>query len=98
MTVLTTKKIPIELKTIPAWTLQAKTIARTFKLNSFLMSIASVRRIAKRAEKFEHHQDIDVWFDKVALTLTTRDASGLTAKDFSMAGQFDKIFANFLEW
>jgi len=61
------------------------------------MSIAFVRRIAKRAEKLQHHPDIEIRFDKVTLTLTTHDAGGLTAKDFSMAGECDKIFANFLE-
>ncbi len=61
------------------------------------MSIAFVRRIAKRAEKFQHYPDIDVRFDNVTLTLTTHDVGGVTAKDFSMAEECDKIFANFLE-
>jgi 4a-hydroxytetrahydrobiopterin dehydratase len=97
MTALTPAKIASELKDVPGWTLRGKAITRTFKLDNFLMSIAFVRRIAKRAEKFQHHPDIDIRFDQVTLTLTTHDAGGLTAKDFSMATECDKIFANFLE-
>lgn len=97
MTVLTPKKIADELKNVPDWTLRGEAITRTFKLDNFLMSVAFVRRIAKRAEKFQHHPDIDIRFDKVILTLTSHDAGGLTAKDFKMATECEKIFANFLE-
>ena len=94
---LAPEKITGELKTIPDWAHRAKTIVRTFKLDSFLTSIAFVRRVAKRAEKLQHYPDIGIQFDQVTLTLTTHDAGGLTAKDFFMAAECEKIFANFLE-
>ena len=61
------------------------------------MSIAFVRRVAKRAEKNQHHPDIDVRYDKVSLTLTTHDEGGLTEQDFILAEQCDEIFAKFSE-
>ena len=97
MTALTVKEINLHLKAVPHWTKRAQTIRRTFKFEDFLMSIAFVRRIAKRAEKIQHHPDIDIRYDKVTLTLTTHDAGGLTAKDFTLAGQCDEVFAKFLE-
>ena len=48
-------------------------------------SIAFVNRIAKRAQRLNHHPDIDIRFNQVTLTLTTHDAGGLTEKDFSLA-------------
>ena len=85
------------LKEIPGWTHQAKSLTRTYKFETFLLGIAFVRRIAKRAEKLQHHPDIDIRFDKVKLTNTTHDAGGLTAKDFELAEQCDNVFAKFSE-
>ena len=59
------------------------------------MSIAFVRRIAKQAQKINHHPDIDIRFDKVTLTLTTHDEGGITGKDFLLAGQCDVVFSRF---
>ena len=56
-----------------------------------------VNQIARKAQKINHHPDIDIRFDKVKLTLTTHDAGGLTEKDFTLAGQCDKVFAGFSE-
>ena len=97
MTALTTKQISVQLKAVPDWAHRAKTIRRTFKFADFLMSLAFVRRIAKRAEKIQHHPDIDIRYNKVTLALTTHDQGGLTKKDFILAGQCDEVFAKFLE-
>jgi 4a-hydroxytetrahydrobiopterin dehydratase len=59
------------------------------------MSIAFVRRIAKQAQKINHHPDIDIRFDKVTLTLTSHDEGGITKKDFSLARQCDEVFSRF---
>jgi len=61
------------------------------------MSIAFVRRIAKRAQKINHHPDIDIRFDRVTLTLSTHDEGGITEKDFTLARQCDVVFSKFLE-
>ena len=97
MPALTTEQIKLHLKDVPDWSQRAQTLVRTYKFETFLMSIAFVRRIAKRAEKIQHHPDIDIRFDQVTLTLTTHDVGGLTEKDFTLAGQCDEVFAKFLE-
>ena len=94
---MNTKQLGLHLTTVPDWTKRAQTIGRTYKFDGFLMSIAFVHRVAKRAQKMTHHPDIDIRFDKVKLTLTTHDAGGLTAKDFILAGQCDEVFSKFLE-
>jgi 4a-hydroxytetrahydrobiopterin dehydratase len=97
MPALTAKQIKLHLKAVPKWSKRAQTICRTFKFEGFLMSIAFVRRIAKRAQKANHHPDIDIRFDKVKLTLTTHDEGGITKKDFLLAKQCDAVFSKFLE-
>ena len=97
MPALTPEEVSVKLKVIPEWSAKGKTLSRTFKFDGFLMSIAFVRRVAKRAEKNQHHPDIDVRYDKVTLMLTTHDEGGLTEKDFTLAEQSDEIFAKFAE-
>jgi 4a-hydroxytetrahydrobiopterin dehydratase len=97
MPALTAKQISLHLKTVPDWTHQAKNITRTYKFETFLLGIAFVRRVAKRAEKLQHHPDIDIRFDQVTLSNTTHDAGGLTAKDFGLAEQCDEVFSKFVE-
>lgn len=97
MTPLPSEKIATALQAVPAWAQNAKTITRTYKFEDFLMSIAFVRRVAKRAEKLNHVPDIDIRFDKVTLTNTTHDAGGLTEKDFALAEKCDEVFEKILE-
>jgi 4a-hydroxytetrahydrobiopterin dehydratase len=55
-----------------------------------------VRRIAKQAQKNNHHPDIDIRFNKVTLKLTTHDEGGITEKDFSLARQCDEVYSRLL--
>ena len=92
MTALTTKEINLRLKALPDWAKRGKTISRTFQFDDFLHSLDFVNRVAKKAQKLNHHPDVDIRYDKVTLTLTTHDEGGLTEKDFSLAQQCDGIF------
>ena len=96
MPALTAKETSLHLKAVPDWSKRAKTILRTFKFEDFLNSIAFVNRIARRAQKMNHHPDIKICFDQVTLALTTHDEGGLTKKDFSLARQCDEVFAKLL--
>lgn len=97
MPALTTKQISLHLKAVSNWSKRAQTILRTFQFEGFLKSIAFVDRIARKAQKLNHHPDIDIRFNKVTLKLTTHDEGGLTEKDFSLARQCDEVFAKFFE-
>jgi 4a-hydroxytetrahydrobiopterin dehydratase len=92
MSALTSKETNLHLKAVPDWSKRANTILRTFKFEDFLKSIAFVNQIAKKAQKLNHHPDIDIRFDKVTLTLTTHDEGGITEKDFTLARQCDEAF------
>ena len=95
MPALTAKQISLHLKRVPNWSKRAQTILRTFQFEGFLKSIDFVNRVAKKAQKADHHPDIDIRFSKVTLTLTTHDEGGITEKDFAIARQSDEVFAKF---
>ena len=96
MPALTAKQVGLHLKAVPNWSKRAQTIFRTFKFKGFLESIDFVNRIARKAQKCNHHPDIDIRFNKVTLKLTTHDEGGITEKDFLLAGKCDEVFARFL--
>jgi 4a-hydroxytetrahydrobiopterin dehydratase len=97
MPALTAKQVSLHLKAAPNWSKRGQTILRTFKFSGFLESIDFVNRIAKKAQKYNHHPDIIVRFSKVTLKLTTHDEGGITEKDFFLARQGDAIFARFFD-
>ena len=95
MPALTTKQINLNLKAVPHWSERAQTIFRTFKFEGFLEGIDFINQVAKKAQKMNHHPDIDIRFNEVTLTLTTHDEGGITEKDFSLARQCDVVFSKF---
>ena len=94
---LTAKEIMLHLKTVPTWSKRGLKIHRLFEFQGFLGGISFVNRVAKKAQKLNHHPDIDIRFNQVTLTLTTHDAGGLTGKDFLLARQCDDVFAKILK-
>ena len=71
------------------WKYKANAIRKEYQFSSFRDSIVFVNRIASIADDLNHHPDIDVRYDKVALTITTHDAGGVTEKDLALAGKID---------
>jgi 4a-hydroxytetrahydrobiopterin dehydratase len=84
---LTESEIERRLLAVPGWQRRGSEITRTFAFADFAGSLAFVNRVAGLAEAMNHHPDIDIRYSKVTLTLTTHDASGLTARDFALAEQ-----------
>lgn len=79
------------LAAVPRWARRGSLIARTFEFTDFMAAIQFVNRVARLAEKANHHPDIDIRWNRVTLQLTTHDAGGLTEKDFQLAQQCDRL-------
>ena len=88
---LTAPEIKTALATVPEWKQPGDAIARTYQFKDFPAAIKFVHAVAELAEHAWHHPDIDIRWNKVALTLTTHDAGGLTEKDFDLARKFDAL-------
>lgn len=84
---LSESEIEAGLARVPGWERRGDEISREFAFADFQQAIAFVNRVAGLAEAIDHHPDIDIRYSKVRLTLTTHDASGLTARDFELAAQ-----------
>ena len=81
------------LAALPEWTLRAdgSAIDREFKFKNFSEAWAFMSRVALLAEKHDHHPEWSNVYNRVAITLTTHDAGGLSERDTQMAGAIDKL-------
>jgi 4a-hydroxytetrahydrobiopterin dehydratase len=86
---LSDPEVTDRLKSVPGWSLKGNAIERTYTFADFKGSMAFVNRVAALADEMDHHPDILVQYSKVALTLSSHDAGGLTERDFRLAGRID---------
>ena len=81
------------LAALPEWTLRGDGLAieREFKLRNFSEAWAFMSRVALLAEKHDHHPEWSNVYNRVAITLTTHDAGGLSERDANMARAIDRL-------
>jgi 4a-hydroxytetrahydrobiopterin dehydratase len=84
-------QIQSALASVPDWQRNGEIISRTYQFKDFPAAMKFVNTVAELAEQAQHHPDIDIRWNKVALALTTHDAGGLTEKDFALAKQCDAL-------
>ena len=75
------------LKTLKGWKPVAgrDAIAKAFEFADFNRAFAFMTRAALLAEKMDHHPEWFNVYNKVAVTLSTHDAGGVTQNDVAMA-------------
>ncbi len=91
MSPLSNTEITSRLSGLAAWKVESGELTRTFAFKDFLAALAFVNKVGDEAEKAGHHPDIDIRYNRVRLGLVTHDAGGLTAKDFDLATEADKL-------
>ena len=90
-TLLTEEQIAVRMKDLKDWMRRGNEIAKTVVHKDFVRAMGFVNSVALLAEKMDHHPDIDIRWNKVALTLSTHSAGGLTEFDFALAKQIDAL-------
>ena len=75
------------------WNVRADGLAieRAFKFKDFSQAWAFMARVALIAEKHDHHPEWSNVYNRVAITLTTHDAGGLSERDVRMARAIDRL-------
>jgi 4a-hydroxytetrahydrobiopterin dehydratase len=83
------------LAALPEWALRADglAISRELKFKNFSEAWAFMSRVALLAEKHDHHPEWSNVYNRVAITLTTHDAGGLSERDVRMARAIGKLLA-----
>lgn len=94
---LSAAEVEARLDQLPGWSsTQAggAALTRTFKFDDFKAALSFVNRVGDEAEQLDHHPDIDIRWNKVALTLSTHSAGGLTERDFTLAHRINDRAGN----
>ena len=84
-------QISNELKNLKGWKLVGNEITKLFSYKNFVEAMGFVNKIALCAEKFDHHPDIDIRWNKVTITLSTHSAGGITENDFVLAKEIENV-------
>ncbi len=84
------EEIEQRLDELGDWEREAAEIQKVFEFDDFPSAVTFVTDVAKLAERYDHHPDIDIRYNKVKLTLTTHSENGLTGRDFDLAGEIEQ--------
>ena len=76
---------------LKGWEREGDFIVRSFEFEAFMDGMRFLNRVAKVAERLDHHPDIHVRYTQIKLSIQTHSAGGLTAKDFGLAAEIDRI-------
>ncbi|GAC1329429.1 MAG: 4a-hydroxytetrahydrobiopterin dehydratase [Mycobacteriales bacterium] len=94
---LAADEIAAALLTRPTWSGDTGAIRRTAELPSFRAAIAVVDAVADAAEELDHHPDVDIRWRRLAFTLSTHSAGGVTELDLALADRIDAAVAGWRE-
>ncbi len=76
----------------PAWEREATArLRRTFRFKNFRDAFGFATRVALLAEDEGHHPDLEIAWGRVAVSLRTHVARGLTDNDFIVAAKVDEL-------
>jgi 4a-hydroxytetrahydrobiopterin dehydratase len=89
---LSPQEIEDRLAELPGWTADGNRLARTYRLPSHVAAAALVMHVAAVQDELNHHSDLTLGYDTVALTVSTHSAGGrLTALDFELARRVESL-------
>jgi 4a-hydroxytetrahydrobiopterin dehydratase len=89
---LSQKEIEDRLAELPGWSVDDGRLTRSYRLGSHVAAAALVMHIAAVQDELDHHSDLTLGYNTVALTVHTHSAGGaLTEKDFALAHKVDDI-------
>lgn len=90
---LPTNTVRVYLKALPDWELveNGHVICKTFHFQDYYQTIAFVNALAFIAHRENHHPDLAVHYDRVAVRFSTHDVGGLSKNDFICAAKIEHL-------
>jgi 4a-hydroxytetrahydrobiopterin dehydratase len=77
---------------LPGWQREGDGIARVYSFGGHLPAAAMVMHVSAIQEELNHHSELQLGYNKVAVSVTTHSAGGkVTDKDFELARRIEEI-------
>ena len=88
---LSAEEIEANLAGLNDWTATSEKLSKKFEFRNFAESLDFVNRVGAIAERRDHHPDILFGWGYAEFFITTHDAGGITARDFDLAKEIDRL-------
>ncbi|MEV4945396.1 4a-hydroxytetrahydrobiopterin dehydratase [Streptomyces sp. NPDC053755] len=89
---LSQKEIEDRLRELPGWSLTDDRITRTYRLGDHFAATALVVHVARIQQELNHHSDLTLGYNTVAVSVNTHSAGGvITEKDFELAERVEAV-------
>lgn len=88
---LSDDQIQEKLASTDGWERRENLIARVYKFDNFVQSMAFVNKVADAAEALDHHPDIYISYSTVQISVYTHSEGGITEKDFELAARANAL-------
>jgi len=73
------------------WGNSEKKLEKTFEFKNFEESIDFVNKVAKIAEKQDHHPDIEIKYNKVKISITDHEKGKVSQKCYKLIKSIDNL-------
>src|SRR5690606_24662088 len=74
--------ISAQLSVLPEWRHEAGALRRTYRFKDYYQTLAFVNAIAWVIHRQDHHPELTVGYNRVAVAFDTHSAKGITLNDF----------------
>lgn len=91
MALLSDREIEDRLTALKGWSRDGDSLVREFELEDYVGSVRFVQGTVVPAEQMGHHPDIEISWNKVKVRLSTHSEGGITAADFELAAEIDRL-------
>jgi 4a-hydroxytetrahydrobiopterin dehydratase len=93
---MTAKKLDAQditgrLTGLAGWTVRDDKLRREYKFGDFVEAFGFMASVALVAERMNHHPEWSNVWATVVIDLTTHDAGGITANDFALAVEIERL-------
>ncbi|GAA2719147.1 MULTISPECIES: 4a-hydroxytetrahydrobiopterin dehydratase [Streptomyces] len=89
---LSKKDVEERLQELPGWSLEGDRIARRYSFDGHFQAAAMVVHIAQIQEELNHHSDLTLGYNTVALTVNTHSVGGkVTGLDVELARRIEAV-------
>ncbi|MFJ3905370.1 4a-hydroxytetrahydrobiopterin dehydratase [Streptomyces sp. NPDC090025] len=92
---LSQKEIEDRLRELPGWSVDGDRLGRGYRLADHFAATAFVVHIAQIQQDLNHHSEVTLGYNTVALSVHTHSAGGtVTEKDFELAERVQAVAAD----